>query len=324
MTIKQAILRSLEDLKQPSTGREIYDHMIACAYYDFKVAKTPVSTVHAAAGGFIRDGDSRVQRIKIGKSYRYYLSKYEQDLDIDLDVQETATTKAGKNAKSKKTYLERDLHPLLATYLDSTQILAKTIFHEKSMNSRDQNQKWIHPDMIGIQLKSLKNKATSGLLKTVDRSASFLLSSYEIKREINSDQELKKAYFQAVSNSSWAHYGWLVAYEIATPLRQEIKRLNQSFGIGVIELSTDPFKSQVISQADYHELDFTTISKIANVNTPFQDFIAHLDRLLKADELYYDSSLRDMTELCDSVLESEEAIDAYLMKHHFNTGDGEE
>lgn len=42
------------------------------------------------------------------------------------------------------------------------------------------------------------------------------------------------------------------------------------------------------------------------------------------DELYYDSSLRDITELCDKALASEEEIEAYLKKHHFHIEDWED
>ena len=64
---------------------------------------------------------------------------------------------------------------------------------------------------------------------------SVILFSYEIKKEINTDYELKKSYFQAVSNSSWANYGYLVAFEISDNLKDEMERLNQSFGIGTMD-----------------------------------------------------------------------------------------
>lgn len=43
--------------------------------------------------------------------------------------------------------------------------------------------------------------------------------------------------FQAVSNSSWANEGYLVVLqEIDSEVLSELRRLNQSFGIGVIKL----------------------------------------------------------------------------------------
>lgn len=37
--------------------------------------------------------------------------------------------------------------------------------------------------------------------------------------------------------SSWANYGYLVALEISDSLKDEMQRLNQSFGISIIELT---------------------------------------------------------------------------------------
>lgn len=46
-------------------------------------------------------------------------------------------------------------------------------------------------------------------------SIGIKLFSYEIKRELNFNN-LRESYFQAVSNSSWANEGYLVAAEVET------------------------------------------------------------------------------------------------------------
>lgn len=43
---------------------EIYKHIIQNNYYEFGTAKTPASTISALLGDFIRNGDTRVKRIK--------------------------------------------------------------------------------------------------------------------------------------------------------------------------------------------------------------------------------------------------------------------
>lgn len=79
MTVKEAILKSLEDLHKLLTHNEIYEHILSQKYYDFVDAKTP-----ALLGDFIRKNDQRVKRIKGEKStYLYYLAKFEQDLNIN-------------------------------------------------------------------------------------------------------------------------------------------------------------------------------------------------------------------------------------------------
>ena len=65
MTIKEAILRSLEDLKNPITHLDIYQNIIKKNYYNFVNAKTPEATISAQLGDFIRKGDTRVKRISL-------------------------------------------------------------------------------------------------------------------------------------------------------------------------------------------------------------------------------------------------------------------
>ena len=64
MTIKEAILKSLEDIKTITNYNDVCNHIIRSGYYDFKDAKTPHATVSALLGDFIRKGDARVKRIK--------------------------------------------------------------------------------------------------------------------------------------------------------------------------------------------------------------------------------------------------------------------
>ena len=171
----------------------------------------------------------------------------------------------------RNTNLER--WPSDISYLKSQNIYSKTIFHEKSANSKDDHQKWIHPDMLGIDFLNLKNSVSNALLKVINKSDAFNLISYELKREIKSDYELKKCFFQAVSNSSWANYGYLVAFEFSDSLSDEMERLNQSFGIGIIELNANPYQSKILFPAIYKDLDFKTIDKLCKINKEFEQFI---------------------------------------------------
>ncbi len=76
MTIKEAILKSLEDLGKIVNYMDVYKHIAAKNYYDFGQAKTPSSTISALLGDFVRKGDVRVRRIKEeGGTYSYYLTK---------------------------------------------------------------------------------------------------------------------------------------------------------------------------------------------------------------------------------------------------------
>ena len=132
-----------------------------------------------------------------------------------------------------------------------------------------------------------------------------------LKKEINSDTDLKKAYFQAVSNSSWANYGYLVALEISDSLSDEMDRLNQSFGIGIIELNANPYQSKILYPSRYKELDFKTIDKLCKINQDFEQFIEQVDKLMTASDRYYKSTEKELNEFCDKYFENDSEIEAY-------------
>lgn len=319
MTIKEAILKSLEDIGGLTNYNDVCSHIISKGYYDFKDAKTPNATVSALLGDYIRVGDTRVKRIKKSGAYFYYLTKNEQNIGIDVLSGETETqvTKFIKVDKTK-TFDERDLHKLLSSYLKNTDTYSKTIFHEQS-NGKDSNQIWTHPDMVGIKFLNLQTKASQNFLKSINRVDTFKMSSYELKKEINSDSELKKAFFQAVSNSSWANYGYLVAFEFSDSLNEEMGRLNQSFGIGIIELNANPYQSKILFPATYRDLDFKTIDKLCKMNDKFNKFIEQTEKLMTASEKYVSGAEKELDEFCDDYFSNDTEVEKYCKEKHIPT-----
>ncbi|GEO23489.1 hypothetical protein [Cyclobacterium qasimii] len=321
MTIKEAILKSLDDINELTNYMEVHDHILKNGYYDFGPAKTPPSTISAQLGEFIRNGDSRVKRIKQeGGSYAYYLTKNEQEIGIEILSGSTEPTSIKLPKVNTKSYNERDLHKLLSSYLKNTKIYSKTIFHEQSKYGKDNNQIWTHPDVVGVKFLNLQTKISQNFLKSINRVDTFKLSSYEIKKEINSDSELKKAYFQAVSNSSWANYGYLVAFEFSDSLSDEMERLNQSFGIGIIELNANPYRSKILFPATYRDLDFKTIDKLCKINNEFEQFIEQTDRLMTAQERYYKSTEKELDEFCDTYFDNDTEIEKYCKEKYIPNG----
>lgn len=297
MTVKEAILESLEKLNKQSTYQEVTDYIKSNELY-ISDGKTLEATVSALLGDFIRKNDTRIGRLKEGRTYFYYLTKDQLENKIDLlNIQQKI------DKKPKIDFYERDLHPLFVSYLKSQNIFSKTILHEESKNSRDETQKWVHPDIIGVKFTKLNNDITSRLLKTLEKKDSCEIISYELKKEINSDYELKKSYFQAVSNSNWANRGYLVALDINTNLYSELERLNKAFGIGIIKLHSNPFESQILFQSSYRELDYQTIDKLCNINEKYRDIIEQIEKILNADNRYLDSSLEELSRKCDSYYE---------------------
>jgi len=316
MTVKEAVLKSLEDLKGLSTHLEVYDHLTKSGYYTFTTNKTPANYVSAVLGSFIRKKDKRVKRIyeRSMNRYKYYLTKFEDQLDLgDIDTIELNNT---EKKKESGKYKERDIHLLLSSYLKNDSIYSKTIFHEKS-NGSDKNKKWVHPDMVGVKLLKLRSSSSQKLLKVTNKNDLFKLYSYELKREINSDYDLKKYFFQAVSNSSWANYGFLVAYDISSSLHEEIERLSQSFGIGVIEIKSELFESEILFPAKYRPIDFKTLDKLCKINPDFDSFIGNVEKLLSVEDRYASSVEREFEEVCDDYLVTDTEIRAYMEKMNF-------
>ncbi len=321
MTIKEAIIKSLEDLARLANSIEICDHILTNNYYEF-AGKTPSATISAQLGDFIRNGDTRVKRIKQdGGTYSYYLTKNEQNIGIEIlnGDSKPQNLKQIKVNKSK-TYEERDLHKLLSSYLKNTDTYSKTIFHEQS-NGKDNNQIWTHPDMVGIKFLKLQRKASQNFLKSINRVDTFKISSYELKKEINSDSELKKAFFQAVSNSSWANYGYLVAFEFSDSLNEEMARLNQSFGIGIIELNANPYQSKILFPATYRDLDFKTIDKLCKMNEEFERFIEQTEKLMTASEKYVSGAEKELDDFCDRYFANDTEVENYCKEKHIPTNE---
>ena len=263
-------------------------------------------------GDFIRNGDSRVKRVKkAGGVYSYYLTKHEQLIGTDILNQEVIPTTSKPTTKAK-VYEERDLHKLLSSYLKSTDIYSKTIFHETS-NGKDRNQIWTHPDMVGIKFLKLQTKTSQNFMKAINQVDTFKLSSYEIKREINNDSELKAAFFQAVSNSSWANYGYLVAFEFSDTLNEEIERLNQAFGIGVIELHANAYRSRIMFPPKYRAIDFKTMDKLCKMNKEFDKFIEHTEKLMTATEKWFDDAEKGFDDFCDPYFKHDTEMKKYCL-----------
>ena len=113
---------------------------------------------------------------------------------------------------------------------------------------------------------------------------------------------LRECYFQAVSNSSWAHEGYLVALHISEDpeMVDELRRLNNAFGIGVIRLNAEHFmQSELLFSAKEKEsLDWETINRLVDENRDFENFLNDIMEDIKVgkvksiyDEIYEDKEV---------------------------------
>ena len=94
-----------------------------------------------------------------------------------------------------------------------------------------------------------------------------------------------------------------------------MKRLNQSFGIGIIELKANPYESKVLFPATYRELDYQTMDKLCNINADFDKFIAQVEMLLTADERYLSATEREFEVFCEEYFQQDSEIEEYCVKN---------
>lgn len=242
------------------------------------------------------------------------ITKYADELE-QLIAGGAFPTKPSLVPQKQETYKERSLHRLLANYLSGKNILSKTIFHESSSRT-DQAQKWVHPDMVGVEYNEFQEQATRSLLKAAETKKYISLYSYELKRAIENDHQLKEYFFQALSNSSWANYGYLVAFEISEDVMEEMERLNRSFGIGIIKLSPYSDDTDELFPARENELDYYTIDKLCRINPEFKSFITKITKVLNAQTEVLEDVKGGLQKFCDKVFSSQEEILKYCDENH--------
>jgi len=241
-----------------------------------------------------------------------YADEIEALINGNTYIEPTATN-SSQNAQPK-SFDERSLHKLFCSFLRTRNIYAKTIYHEKSSTKIDSAQKWVHPDIVGVQFEEFKNDATLSLLKATEPKETVHIYSYEMKRKIDTDYTLKQCYFQALSNSSWANFGYLVAFEINEDLDEEMERLNNAFGIGIILMQAND--SKILYPAKEKTLDYNTIEKLNNLNPDFCSFITKLSKVMNASKDYTADARNSFEKICDKIFESDEELEAYCKEHN--------
>lgn len=243
------------------------------------------------------------------------ITRYEEEIESLITGSIAVVTIEKKHEPvSVKGFDERSLHKLFCSYLRTRSIYAKTIFHEKSSSRVDSAQKWVHPDIVGVEFEEFKNDATLSLLKATEPKETVHLYSYELKRKIESDYQLKQYYFQALSNSNWANFGYLVAFEIYDGLDEEMERLNNAYGIGIIQMQDGNWT--ILYPAREKALDYNTIEKLNNLNRDFCTFIDKISKVLNAPEKYIKEAKDSFESTCDKIFESDEEQERYCKEHN--------
>ena len=205
---------------------------------------------------------------------KYYYTESSDSAEIDLAESNTLTS---ADATDGITIKEHDLYPVLAEFLWSElKIHGKRIDEKHSSNSRGAGgNKWLYPDLVGMEdlSQDWHREIKDCVQQYADKKTK--LWSFEVKILINRSN-VRKVFFQAVSNSSWANFGYLVASEIeGTNTLKELRMLASLHGIGFIKLDAEnPSESQIMIPAkERNEIDWDTANRLTEENKDFLGYI---------------------------------------------------
>jgi hypothetical protein len=178
---------------------------------------------------------------------------------------------------TEQSFSEQELYPILIDYLKTElQLYCQRIDEKRSKNSRGSGgNQWLHPDIVAMQPV---DKEWNELIRSCVKQGagqSVRLWSFEVKKELTGSNA-RKSFFQAVSNSSWANEGYLVATSISdSNVEQELRMLSALHGIGVILLNPEnPSESEMMLPAKSRaEVDWQSVNRILVENVDFKDYI---------------------------------------------------
>jgi len=274
------------------------------------LGKTPAATIGARLYMDIKENNSESKFIQVSKRPSRFLLR---SLNISSEVIQDEIEKKEEievERNSTSNFNERDLHPLLVKYVYTNphfNCYTKTIYQENSARKSKGYNEWLHPDLVGVYYPfSDYSKVTMDLQKSLNVN-SIKLFSFEMKKHLNYSN-LRQYFFQAVSNSSWANEGYLVCLKIDEDLefKNELQRLTNAFGIGVIKLSAENInESEIICTARYNEnIDWETLDRLVEDSPDFKKFLT---------DLMEDNALGKVKSNYDKVIDDDEYI-KYLKK----------
>lgn len=317
MIYRELAKKVLEQAERPLSVKEIFEK--ACEMgldKECKDGKILPHSLGSQLGEHDISNDKKQFYVahKEGGAFFYWLKSREREFppqetsnaedDEQIECSDTAE-------KQKNSFHERVLHPLLVKFLDKDpnfKLLCKTIRHEECKKGEGGECKWNYPDIVGVYFPYNKHKEETLKFLHHTGQEKHKLFSFELKKEL-SFSNLKESYFQAVSNSTWANEGYLVVFEeIKDKVLGELRRLNQSFGIGVIKLESEISNSKILLPAKEREIDIPTLNMLIEQSPKdFKPFMANINKQIEAG---FDKQI-DMNDFFKELL-GDEAMQKYI------------
>ena len=213
-----------------------------------------------------------------GRPRLYYWTEQTDEQQVEL-IESVKPAKVA-DAIIETSPAEIDLYPKLAEFLRSDSgLYVQRIDEKRSANRRGpQGNRWLFPDIVAVE--DLTSQWTREVRDCVSeaRARKFRVWSLEVKLLLNRSN-VREAYFQTVSNSSWANFAYVVAGEIeGADTLKELRMLSALHGIGVIRLDTDdPNESEVLIPArERSEIDWANCDRLAAENTDFLSVVKRI------------------------------------------------
>ncbi len=198
-----------------------------------------------------------------GRPRQYYWTAKTAQTEVieaeDVDDEEQFVT-------GKSSLKESDFYPLLSEYLWSElRVYSRRIDEKRSSNKQGpKGNKWLYPDVVGMEdlTADWHHEIKNVVKEYADKKTK--LWSFEVKILLNR-ANVREAFFQAVSNSSWANFGYLVAGEVeGADTMKELRMLFSLHGIGLIQIDREnPTESQILIPArERTEVDWATCNRL--------------------------------------------------------------
>ncbi|TFW51796.1 HrgA protein [Bradyrhizobium sp. MOS001] len=214
----------------------------------------------------------------------YWTQKTEHDEVVEAE----ASTRTAPESE-KPVPGEHSLYPSAINFLSSEYgVKAFRIDERKSSNAGSSgSNRWLYPDIVGLQslAQGLNAEVAEAIRASSDRKVK--LWSVEVKVLLNRSN-VREAYYQSVSNSSWANLGYLAATEIeGAGTLDELRILFGMHGIGLIKLDPEnPSEGEILIPArERLEVEWAMCSRLANENPDFRTFIKKVRHFFQTGDL---------------------------------------
>lgn len=221
------------------------------------------------------------------KTEEQEIEEVESGKDRHIEVALEEDSKLVERLVQRRT--EHDLYPMLIEFIGAEHnVKGYRIDEKKSSNGYGSGgNKWLFPDVVGMEnlTTGLHPEVVTAVRESRDRQ--IRLWSFEVKLLINRSNA-RETYFQAVSNSSWANFGYLVAanFEGAETLK-ELRILYAMHGIGLIRLDEEnPVESEILVPArEKSDLEWPMCSRLAVENKDFKQFMTKVRQFFQTGDM---------------------------------------